>query len=280
MRKFEEKYLSLNVKGHLLDLKVPKIMGILNITPDSFFQRSRTLEIAEIQQKVRQYLSEGVDILDIGGCSTRPGFELPSVEEEIRRVELGCRIVREIDPDIPISIDTFRFEVAKKVLEDWDIDIINDISGEWNKDLWKLVADAKKIYVLTLNKNYTGDSDNLISEALTSLSKQVNELHKLGVNDVVIDPGFGFSKSLEQNFQILAHLDEFKRIGCPLMVGVSRKSMIYKTLEISAESSLIGTVVLNTISLMGGADILRVHDVKEAKETIKLFIKTKEALYD
>lgn len=255
-----------------MDFGIPKVMGILNVTPDSFYAQSRTLREEVIRIRVRNMIAEEVDIIDVGGCSTRPGYTEPSLEEERERVNLGCRIVREISQDIPLSIDTWRTEVAREAIYLWRADIINDISGGKEPDLWTLAAEKRVVYVLTHNRpDGNTDYEDVTANVITELAKKLNELHRLGLNDVIIDPGFGFAKSLQQNFKLFAELEEFSRIGCPVLVGISRKSMVYKTLDIKPEESLAGTIALDAIALEKGADILRVHDVKEAVETVKLF---------
>ena len=255
-----------------MNLGIPKVMGILNVTPDSFYKESRSINQENIRKRVQKMISEGVDIIDLGGCSTRPGYIAPTIQEEWERVNLGCDIIREIAPDVPVSIDTFHADVAQKAINFWKIDIINDISGGADPDMWNVVAESRVCYVLTHNRkeenvNYT----NVTANVITDLSKKVNELHKIGINDIIIDPGFGFAKTISENFTIFNNLEEFSRIGLPLLIGISRKSMIYKTLNCGPEESLTGTIALNAIALEKGANILRVHDVKEAKETIKLY---------
>lgn len=267
-------HISLNLKGYLMDLEIPKVMGVLNVTPDSFYSGSRCPGKMEVKARAEEMVNQGVDIIDIGGCSTRPGFEAPSPEEEWERISIGCEIVRELAPDIPVSIDTFRASVARKASDTWDIEIVNDISGGIDPDMWPLIAERKIVYVLTHNReNNSIDYDNVVADVITELSIKVNELHRLGICDVIIDPGFGFSKSTEQNFELLASLHEVKRMGLPILVGISRKSMIYKTLDVSPEESLAGTVALDAIALEKGADILRVHDVKAAADTVALYKK-------
>ena len=259
-----------------MDLKVPKVMGILNVTPDSFYSESRTIREDDIRNRIREMISEGADIIDIGGCSTRPGFRKVTEEEEMERVNLGCRILREIAPDFPLSIDTFRSSVAKGSISKWNAGIINDISGGEDINMFNVVAQNRVAYVLTHNSEQHTHYNDITADVITDLSKKVNELHRLGVTDVIIDPGFGFAKTIDENYSLLNELEEVAKMGLPLLVGISRKSMIYKTLECSPEESLVGTVALNTISLDKGANILRVHDVKPAVETIKLFKKLKE----
>lgn len=270
-----ERCLSLNIKGRLMDLSVPKVMGILNITPDSFYSSSRTIQEEEIRQRVESMLREGVDIIDIGGCSTRPGYKKPEEEEELKRVNIGCSIVRNLAPEIPLSLDTFRATVAGIGIRDWGVDIINDVSGGVDPNMWNLVAKEQVAYVLTHNLDNKPDYEDVTAEVITWTAKQLNELRRLGVKDVIVDPGFGFAKSCEENFKLFAELEEFVKIGAPVLVGISRKSMIYKTLAIAPEDSLTGTIALDAIALVKGCHILRVHDIREAKETVKLIEKLK-----
>lgn len=256
-----------------MDLEVPKVMGILNVTPDSFYAESRSYTEDVIRRRIKQMLSEEVDIIDIGGYSTRPGFDDVSENEEMARIELGCKIVRELSPSIPLSIDTFRATVAEEAICHWKADIINDISGGDDSELLRVVARYKAVYVVTHNRRQNPGYRNLTAEVITELSKEVNELHRLGVNDIIVDPGFGFAKSVEENFQLLNELQELAKMDLPLLVGISRKSLIYKTLGCSPDDSLVGTVALNAIALEKGADIIRVHDVKAALDTVKLFKK-------
>lgn len=254
-----------------MNFKVPKVMGILNVTPDSFYPESRTFNISDIRRRAEKMISDGVEIIDVGGCSTRPGYHAPSEVEEWERVDKGCRIVREISEDIPLSIDTFRASVALKAIEKWGAAIINDVSGGIDSDMWQIVAAKGVAYVLTHNFQDTPSYTDVTSEVIIYLSKKVNELHRMGLNDVIIDPGFGFAKTLDDNFRLFKEMEEVAAMGMPVLVGLSRKSMIYKTLGVTPEQSLAGSIALEAIALTKGADILRVHDVKEAVETIKLF---------
>lgn len=272
---------SINIRGRLMDLKLPKVMGILNVTPDSFYSSSRKMQEDEIRSRVNRMVSEGVDIIDVGGCSTRPGFTSPSMQEEWERVNLGCKIIKEIAPDCPVSIDTFNSEIAGKAIDLWEADIINDVSGGTDPRMWELVAEKNVPYVLTHNSDEVlAETVDITPEVVTSLSHKMNQLHRLGVNDVIIDPGFGFAKTLNQNFRLFDELEELARMGYPLLVGISRKSMIFKTLGTDAEGSLAGTIALDGIALEKGANILRVHDVKEAVDTVKLFTSLKLSCHD
>lgn len=273
--------LTINIRGRLMDFHTPKVMGILNVTPDSFFAGSRTLQPEKISERVKEIVKEGADIIDIGGCSTRPGYVAPTTEEEWQRIDLACGIVKNIAPEIPISVDTFRAEVASKAISKWEVDIINDVSGGTDPDMWPLVADQKITYVLTHNSAESDSEEkkeekiDITAKVLTNLAKSINELHRLGVCDVIVDPGFGFGKTLEQNFQLLDELNEFQRIGLPLLVGVSRKSMIYRSLDVTPQESLWGSIALEAIGLEKGANILRVHDVKPTVDIVKVFTKLK-----
>lgn len=258
-----------------MDLATPKVMGILNVTPDSFFASSRCESEEEIYRKARKLISEGADIIDIGGCSTRPGFDLPSVEEETERVNRGCRIVRELSSDIPISVDTFRASVAEMAIKEWNVSIINDVSGGVDKDIWPLAARFGVAYVLTHNPLCEVSYNDVTADVITWLAKKANEIHRLGVNDFIIDPGFGFYKSVDENFRLFEELNEFVATGWPVLIGISRKSMLYKTLDCSPEETLDTTVAMDAIALEKGVQILRVHDVKPAKNTIRIFSKLK-----
>lgn len=266
---------TLNISGYLMDLDTPKVMGILNVTPDSFYAGSRTFNDNSIKERLRQMLEEGVDIIDVGGCSTRPGYELVSEREESERVSRACSLVRELSPDIPLSVDTFRASVAEEMIQKWNVSIINDISCGEDPEMFQVIASNKVAYVLTHNRSENKGYKDITAEVITELSWKANELFRLGVNDVIIDPGFGFAKTLSENFKLFNELHEIAKMGLPLLVGISRKSMIYKTLECTPEETFTSTVALDAIALEKGANILRVHDVKAAKETVKLFKKIK-----
>lgn len=274
---FTGKSYSINIHGRLIDLSVPKVMGILNVTPDSFFSSSRYMSEEGILSRVEQIIDDGADILDVGACSTRPGIELVSEQEELIRLRSALHLIRKRWPAIPVSVDTFRASVARIVVEEYGADIINDISGgDMDPEMFATVAALQVPYILMhiqgtpskmqINPHY----ENLMPEVCRYLSKRVNDLRALGVNDIILDPGFGFGKTLENNYELLRRLNEFELFDLPLLVGVSRKSMIYKCLGSSPEKSLNGTSVLNTMALLGGAHFLRVHDVKEAVECVKL----------
>ena len=271
---------TLNLRGKLYDLSQPMIMGILNVTPDSFFDGNQYNTKESATTRLEQMINEGVDIIDIGGYSTRPGAEDISIQQEMDRVLPVIEIVRSFYPDTPISIDTFRSEVAAKALA-IGVDMINDISGgNLDSSMHQLVAEQQIPYVLMHMRGnpqtMSGKTNynHLIVDMMKYFAEKLVILKKLGITDVIADPGFGFAKTREQNFQLLRNLSSFQELGVPIMVGLSRKSMIHKTLEITAEEALPGTTALNTIALMNGASILRVHDIKAAHHTIRLFKET------
>jgi dihydropteroate synthase len=267
---------TLNVCGRLIDLSEPKIMGILNVTPDSFYDGLKYTEEKSILKQVEKMISEGADFIDVGGNSTRPGAENISVEEELARVLPAVKIISKTFPAAVISIDTFRASVAKRVVEE-GASIVNDISGgNLDPNMFETIASLQVPYILmhmkgtpqTMMKETT--YGNLLKEILDYFHQKIHRLHLLGVKDIIIDPGFGFAKSVDQNFDLLNKLEHFQIIEKPLLVGLSRKSMIWRTLKAKPEGALNGTTVLNTIALLHGASILRVHDVREAKEVIQL----------
>lgn len=269
---------TINVNGCLLDLSQPRVMGILNLTPDSFFADSRQQTEEQVAVRVRQILAEGGDIIDVGAYSTRPGAAEVSVEEEKERLRKGLAILRQEAPDAIVSVDTFRAEVAKMCVEEFGVAMINDISGgDMDDGMFDFVARARVPYIIThmqgtpQTMQQLPHYDNLLKEIMLSFAQKVERLHQLKVNDVILDPGFGFGKTADHNFELLAQLDAFGIFELPLLVGVSRKSMIYQTLGVTPQEALNGTTVLHTLALSKGANILRVHDVKEAVEAIKLF---------
>ncbi len=274
---FPQKY-TFQIKGRVYSLDKPKVMGILNLTPDSFYEGSRVSQEGKlILETAEKMISEGADFLDIGGYSTRPGaVDIPG-EEEIRRVAPAIELIKKECPEILISIDTFRSEVAKAAIGS-GADVINDISaGDLDPEMLNTVSKLKVPYSAMHMKgtpqtmqNYSGYSD-MLPEILKYFAEKLDQFRKLGIKDVILDPGFGFAKTKEQNFDLLRDLKCFKVMGFPLLIGVSRKSMIYKTLQISPSEALNGTTALNMFALLQGANILRVHDVKEAKETVTLF---------
>ena len=267
----------INVNGSLLDLSQPRVMGILNVTPDSFYAGSRTQTEAEIVRRVRQIVSEGAAIIDIGAYSSRPNADNVSSREEMERLRMGLKILFEIQPDAVVSVDTFRADVARMCVEEYGVAIINDIAaGEMDTDMFHTVAALNVPYIM-MHMQGTPQSmqqhphyDNLLEEVLLYFARKVQQLRDLGVKDIILDPGFGFGKTIEHNYELLSHLEDFRIFELPLLVGVSRKSMIYRLLDITPQEALNGTTVLDTICLLKGADILRVHDVKEAVETVRI----------
>ncbi len=267
---------SINIKGNRLILDEPIIMGILNVTPDSFFDGGAYLSEESIVKRVNTMEYEGAKIIDIGGYSTRPEAVEISEEEELLRVLPIIKLIHSNFPDIPISIDTFRSKVAEKAIE-VGAHMINDISGgSLDEKMFDCVARLKVPYVLTHIKGTPQNMqenpiyDNVVEEVLHYFEEKVNQLNALGISNIVLDPGFGFGKTVEHNYELLNNLDTFKSFSLPIMAGISRKSMINKVINSTPDDALNGTTSLNTIALMKGANILRVHDVKEANETIKL----------
>ena len=273
---------TINIKGELLELSQPIVMGILNITPDSFFAESRKQGEQEIVARVAEILTQGGKIVDIGAQSTRPSSTLLSSKEEIERLKPALNIINKEFPDAILSVDTFYSDVARFCVEEHGVDIINDISGgEMDKNMFDTVASLNVPYILMHMRgtpqtmSQLTDYDNLIQDIFYYFSKKIAELHLKGVNDIIIDPGFGFSKTIDQNYELMASLKGFSIFDLPLLVGISRKKMIYNLIDSTAEASLNGTSILNTFALQNGADILRVHDVKEAVEAVKITEKLK-----
>ena len=245
-----------------MDLSEPQVMGILNVTPDSFYADSRAETKQAIQERARQLIAEGATILDIGACSTRPGSEPASEVEEMARLRMALRIVRSEMPDVVLSIDTFRPEVASMAVKEFGADIINDISGG-SAEMFRLVSRLRVPYILM-------SAAATLHDMLLEFAEKVQQLRDLGQNDIILDPGFGFGKTLDQNYEVLSQLERLQVMELPVLVGVSRKSMIHRLLELTPQECLNGTTVLNTVALMKGASILRVHDVKEAVECVRL----------
>ena len=268
---------TLNVRGRLLDLSKPQVMGILNVTPDSFYAGSRMETEEAVRRRVRQIIAEGGSMIDVGAYSSRPGAADVSAEEEMERLRRGMRIVREEAPEIPVSVDTFRADVAKMAVEELGVDIINDISGgELDKEMFKTVAKLGVPYILMHMKGtpqtmqQAPHYEDLMKEVMLYFAEKVQQLRDLGQKDIVLDPGYGFAKTIDHNYELLRHQEMLEVFELPLLVGVSRKSMIYRFLGSSPEEALNGTTVLNTLALQKGANILRVHDVKEAVEVVRL----------
>lgn len=274
---------TLNLRGKLYSLCEPKIMGILNVTPDSFYAESRTSDEEHIAARVQQLMDDGADMIDIGGYSSRPGADDVSPEEEMNRLRRGLRVVRRLYPEVPVSVDTFRADVARMCVEEEGADIINDISGGMmDRQMFRTMARLGVPYIL-MHMQGTPDTmqqaphyDNLRREVMLYFAERIDRLCQMGAKDIIVDPGFGFGKTLEHNYELFHHLDDFNLFNLPLLVGISRKSMIYKLLGGTPQTSLNGTTVLNTIALMKGAHILRVHDVKEAVEAKRIVMKMKE----
>ena len=277
--------MNINIRGKLFDLSKPKVMGILNLTPDSFYDGGVHNEINNIENHVNKMVEDGMDILDIGGYSSKPGTKNISVDEEITRVIPILKHIRKIFPDLVISIDTFRSKIARTSLDE-GADMINDISGgTLDKNMMSVVAKNNCPYILMhmqgnpQNMQNDPSYENVTLEIIQYLAQRIKIAHDNNIVDLIVDPGFGFGKTLEHNFEILNNLEKFNVLDTPILAGFSRKSMIYKTLKTSSEKALNGTSSLNTIALTKGAKILRVHDVKEAKECIILHEKTISSLF-
>lgn len=269
---------SITVKGKKIEFTRPQVMGILNVTPDSFYAGSRMeTDDALISNRVRQMLEEGVDIIDIGAYSTRQNADDVLPEEEYRRLSVGLSIIRRLAGDILVSVDTFRADIAERCVCNYGVQIINDVSGgTLDAAMFDTVARLGVPYILMHMRGTPATMQSLTEYAdvtrdvIADLSAKVEALRSRGASDIIIDPGFGFSKTVDQNYEMMARLSEFKAMGLPLLVGISRKSMIFRTLDTDARHSLNGTTVLNTVSLMGGAQILRVHDVCVCVEAVKI----------
>lgn len=269
---------TLNINGLLMDLSEPKVMGILNVTPDSFYSGSRSFDEASIVSRIETLKYEGTDIVDIGACSTRPGSDTPEASEEERRLRLCLDILTNHWPDAIISVDTFRSSVARMCVEEYGVHIVNDISGGMmDSEMFMTVASLGVPYVLShiqgtpATMHTSTHYNNLMQDILFYFSERVQMLRDLGQKDIIIDPGFGFGKTVEQNYELLSHLDELQILELPILSGISRKSMIYKVLDTSADKSLNGTTALNMACLLKGSSILRVHDVGACKEVIRLY---------
>ncbi len=256
---------TLNIRGRLLDLSEPLVMGILNATPDSFFASSRQLTEADIARRANQIIAEGGRIIDVGACSTRPGSEPVSEADEAERLRRALTVVRREQPDAVVSVDTFRPDVARMAVEELGADIVNDVS-EGSEAMFRMVSRLRVPYVMM-----SVQPD--LRQTLLVFARKVQQLRSMGQKDIILDPGFGFGKTLEENYRLMAALERLEVMGLPLLVGVSRKSMIYKLLNSTPDDCLNGTTVLNTIALMKGASILRVHDVAPACEAVRIWRK-------
>ena len=267
----------IHVNGRLMDLSRPQVMGIINVTPDSFYASSRTQTEMALARRVEQVVAEGASILDIGGYSSRPGAADVSPEEEMARLRRGLEVIRRVHPEAVVSVDTFRASVARQCVEEYGVALINDISGgEMDAEMFPTVAALGVPYVL-MHMQGTPQTmqqaphyDHLLRDVFLYFARKVQQLRDLGAKDIILDPGFGFGKTMEDNYALLAHLDEFGIFGLPLLVGVSRKSMITRLLGITPDDALNGTTVINTLCLTKGAHILRVHDVRQAVEAVRL----------
>ncbi len=270
--------MQIKLKNRLFDLSQPVVMGIVNVTPDSFYEHSRRQTDADVLHAVEKVLQDGGRIVDVGGYSSRPSAADVSAAEEIRRLSWGLDVILKEFPDVCLSVDTFRSAVARHVVENYGVAIINDIGGgTLDEDMFETVADLQVAYVLMhmrgtpATMSQLTEYDNVTAEVIAFLEKRLRRLYELGVHDVLVDPGFGFAKTLEQNYQLLRDLPHFALLDAPLLVGVSRKRMIYDLFGTDAEHALNGTTAVNMLALLGGASVLRVHDVKEAVEAVKIF---------
>lgn len=274
---------TLNINGQLWSLEQPKVMGILNVTPDSFYELSRKQEEKDIADQVVRMLSEGADIIDIGACSTRPGAPVVSAEEEMDRLRYGLKVLRKVAPTAIVSVDTFRADVVRMCVEEYGVAIVNDISaGSFDAAMFPLMSRLHIPYILmymqgsveTMHSQH--QYEDVVADTIKGLAAKVDALRNMGVCDIILDPGFGFSKTMEQNYELFAHLEDFQIFELPVLVGISRKSMIWRKLKLTPENALNGTTALHMLALEKGADILRVHDVKEAVETVRLFESVKK----
>lgn len=260
---------TINVGGRLLDLSSPVVMGILNATPDSFFSASRVESEEAVARRAAEIVEQGGTIIDVGACSTRPGADFVDEQEELRRLEMALRRIRADFPDAIVSVDTFRPPVAQRAVEEWGADMVNDVSegmgtSDTDETMFQCVARLRVPYVLmSVEPN--------LESMLRRFGSEVAELHALGVSDVILDPGFGFGKTLEENYSLLNDINRLQVLGLPLLVGISRKSMLYRMLDTTPEQVLNATTAANSVALTKGASILRVHDVKEAVETVRIF---------
>ena len=268
---------SLNLGGRLVVIDRPWVMGILNVTPDSFYDRSRAITEDDIARRATELLAQGADVIDVGGCSTRPGAETVTPDEEMRRVALGVAAVRRVAPQAIVSVDTFRADVARAAVTEWGASMVNDVGGgDLDAAMHATVAQLRVPYVVTHSRGTPATMqqltayDDVAADVLEALARKVDTLHQLGVNDVIADPGFGFAKTVDQNYRLLAALEAFHALDVPLLVGVSRKSMITRVLRCEPAEALNGTTVLHTVALLAGAHILRVHDVRAAVEAREL----------
>lgn len=270
---------TLNIRDRLVTYRTPVVMGILNVTPDSFYAGSRAFDSEAISNRAALMLDEGADMIDIGACSTRPGSNPVSPDEEKRRLELGVKAVRALAPDIPISVDTYRADVADYAIATLGADIVNDIGGgTLDDDMIATVGRLRCPYIMMhtrgtpdVMQQHTDYGDDVTATVITELSRMLRACRMAGVSDVIVDPGFGFAKTVQQNYSMLRRLADFDILGCPVLVGVSRKSMITKVAGVTADRALPGTVAINAMALERGAAILRVHDVAAARQTVAVY---------
>lgn len=272
---------TLNIRGKLVSYDRPVVMGIVNVTPDSLFEGSRCPDDAAIAASVAKMIADGADMIDIGGYSSRPGAADVTPEQEAERLSRGVKIARAIAPDTPISVDTFRASIARQAITEWGADIINDISGgNLDPDMYDTVADLNAPYILMHMRGKPADMqeyakyDDVTADVLSELGDRLQQLALRGVSDIIIDPGFGFSKTTDHNYRLMAQLATFRLLHRPILVGISRKSMLTKPLGITPDTALNATTAANVIALDRGADILRVHDVKEARQAVEIYTLT------
>lgn len=269
---------SIRIGNRLLECKTPLVMGIVNVTPDSFSVHCSSCKEAEVMSVVSGMLQAGADIIDVGGYSTRPGAAFVSGEEEWNRVSVALRAIRSTWSDTVVSLDTFRSAIAQRAIEEYGPLIINDVSGgQWDENMFDVVSRARAPYILTHTRWVTPQQtlspagDDVVSEVLHFLEERLDRLHRMGVADVIVDPGFGLGKTVEESFTLLRELDVFHTLHCPLLAGLSRKSMLFKPLDITPMQALNATTAANTLALAHGADILRVHDVGEACQVVRIY---------
>ncbi len=269
--------LTINIKGRLMDFATPKVMGIINVTPDSFYEASRTPGRDAIAARLEAMMAEGADIIDIGGYSSRPGAAEVSPDVEYARLASALEIVRTRYPEAVVSVDTFRGSVARRCVEEWEADIINDIGGgTLDPEMWATVADLNVPYILMHTRGTPATMQGLteyadvVADVISDLAFKASSLRQMGVADIIIDPGYGFAKTVEQNYRLLAAIPEFKRMGMPVLAGISHKTMIWKPLGITPAESTLPTVALDAIALQLGADIIRVHEVLPAVQTVRM----------
>ncbi len=280
---FFSKNHSLNLRGKLLDLSTPRVMGILNLSPDSFYDGGKYSTNDKIIKRAEQIVKEGAEIIDVGAVSTRPGAKLISYKEEYKRLCPAMEIIRKKFPDFPVSIDTMNPEIAGKMISEYGADMINDITaGGESEKMFEIIAEHNIPYIIMhmkgmpSNMQANPEYNDVVDELLIFMAEKTSKLKSLGINDIIIDPGFGFGKNIDHNYQLLSSLECFRSLELPILVGLSRKSMIYKVLSITSEESLTGTTALHMFALIKGADILRAHDVREAVQVCRIYSKLME----